>query len=187
MRLSCWQGSRSLRGWTLEIQEEITIRQMHESDFDEVMVLQSLCYFDGLPESRESLLAKFVASPSTCFVATQHGRLAAYLFAVPWNVTCPPDLNSQYCDLPDVLDCMYLHDLAIAPFARGHHLGSRMFEHLLTHLPRYGFNQLCLVAVQGSAGFWMNHGFTKAKGNASLGRKLETYGDNAVFMVRTKI
>lgn len=160
---------------------------MHQSDFEAVMALQSLCYFDGLPESRESLFAKFVVSPSSCFVATQDARLAAYLFAIPWNISAPPDLNSQHCDLPDLLDCMYLHDLAIAPFARGQHLGSRMFKHLLGHLPRYGFNQLSLVAVQGSTGFWKNQGFIAVKGNASLSKKLETYGGSAVFMIRTNI
>lgn len=164
---------------------QLVIRDMRASDFDAIMHIQAQCYVGDIPESRESLLAKWKASPRSCFVAQQGADVMAYLFAIPWKIDAPPQLNAAHCELPAVPDCMYLHDLAVRPESRGHQLGRRLFQQLTDILPAFELKSLCLVAVQGSSGFWANQGFTRESGSDALRQKLNTYGVEAVFMTRT--
>lgn len=165
-----------------DIMNDIEIRKMEADDFDAIMLLQSLCYFGDIPECRVSLFAKFSASPNSCFVAQIGDRIVAYLFAIPWNMECPPQLNAMTCELPMKPDAMYLHDLAIAPDVRGRKIAHFMFRHLLQQLPYFGLTQLCLVAVQNSSGFWQSLGFKPVQETDFLKEKLGSYGGEAIFM-----
>jgi hypothetical protein len=58
--------------------------------------------------------------PDSCFVASLADETpVAYLLALPWRFDDPPHLDAQTCQLPADADTLHLHDLAVAPEARG--------------------------------------------------------------------
>lgn len=157
---------------------------MSEDDFPAVMAVQAICYTALTPESEESLLAKLRASPSTCFVATRDGTLAGYLFSVPWLSASPPALDAQTCTPPAQPDCLYLHDLAVAPAERHSGAAGALIRAFFTCVQELGLGRACLVAVQGSTGYWERHGFQMVPTSPSLRAKLQTYGEDVAYMER---
>ncbi len=162
---------------------KFTVRSMELTDFDSIMEIQSLCFSGGLPEQRASLLAKFHASPASCFViVADDNSVVSYLFAVPWVSHQPPALDQLDCNLPSQANCLYLHDLSVHPKARGHQLGDRLVKVAFAKAKEFGFTQCCLVAVQESKQFWARHGFAPVQVNVDLANKISTYGEGAHFM-----
>jgi predicted N-acetyltransferase YhbS len=61
--------------------------------------------------------------------------------------------------LPDRPDTLSLHDLAVAPEARGHGVARTLFAAVHALARERGFASVSLVAVQGSDPFWARLGF----------------------------
>lgn len=158
------------------------IRTMRSADMDCVLKIQAACYGGDIPESRISLMAKLQASPATCFVAEHDSKLLAYLISMPWKLGSPPTLNASDCRLPIPPDCNYLHDLSVHPQWRGSGVGAALIKQFFK-LCHQNSLPACLVAVQGSAGYWGKFGFVSAQADTELAWKLATYGENVEFMV----
>ena len=163
---------------------EIEIRPMRESDLSPVLEIQGDCYTEVAPESRESLLAKLRAAPTTCFVATVDDTLGGYLSALPWEFLNPPTLNSEACCLPVNPDCLYLHDLAISPQHRKVGAGRALVEMFLGQREALRLSRASLIAVQGSASYWERYGFQIVPMTEALRQKLSSYGEGVVYMER---
>jgi N-acetylglutamate synthase-like GNAT family acetyltransferase len=112
-------------------------------------------------------------------------QVQAYLFALPWLRSAPPVLNSTTCVLPAQADCLYLHDLAVAPSAREHGTGRALVQAFFHVLQERGLEYACLVAVQDSGNYWRRYGFQTMELNSFLQEKLSTYGSGAEFMQLT--
>lgn len=82
------------------VAQNLTILPMAETDLVQVLAIQSACYTEVAPESRESIQSKLQASPSTCFVAVSSGSVVGYLIAFPSSFENPPTLNQELCELP---------------------------------------------------------------------------------------
>lgn len=160
----------------------LKIRRMLPSDLPSILKIQSACYTEVEPESYESLLSKLRASPTTCLVAISSGSTVGYLLALPWSRLSPPTLNSDRCVLPRSPDCLYLHDLAVSPSARGRRIGDALFDRFLSTLRHFEFNCATLIAVQRSAGYWNRYGFQEVALDANLRAILRAYGTGAVYM-----
>lgn len=158
------------------------VRPMQAADIAAVLAIQAVCYTAIVPESRTSLLAKLAASPSTCFIAGAGGDILGYLIALPWQFASPPLLNAESCRLPSVPDCLYLHDLAVAPAGRGGGAGQLLVETFLGRLRDLRLPRACLVAIQNSAAYWARYGFRTVPPSAPLQAKLASYGDNVHYM-----
>ena len=161
------------------------VRPMQGSDLTEILRIQAASYTGDIPESRASLMAKFVASPASCFVAHNERQLVGYVFALPWQSDVPPALNAPDCQLPSEIDCLYIHDLAVDPQARGTDVARSLFVSLLPLLDQYKLDRMFLTAVQHSSGFWQKQGFVPAKTSQLIDEKLRTYGTDAVYMFRS--
>ncbi len=162
------------------------IRLMRREDIDDVLTIQAACYTAIVPESRASLLAKLDASPSTCFVAehiagAQQG-MAGYLFAMPWRLSTPPQLDAPNCILPAHPDCLYLHDLAVAPNARKTGAGQALVAVFMERLSTLPLQHASLISIQASAPYWQRHGFRIVAANAAIEAKLASYSTDAVYM-----
>lgn len=162
----------------------IEIRTMVEADIPDVLAIQAVCYTALTPESRESLHAKLSASQSTCLVASLCGEAVGYLISLPWAIADPPALNAETCRLPPFPDCLYLHDLAVAPVARRSGAGRTLVEAFLGRLADLGLARASLVAVQNSVPYWQRYGFRPVVPSAPLRAKLSTYGTDVAYMVR---
>ncbi|MCU0790349.1 MAG: GNAT family N-acetyltransferase [Nitratireductor sp.] len=166
------------------MQTVIDIRMMAEADIPVVLEIQAVCYTELTPESGRSLHAKLEASRSTCLIASIEGATVGYLIALPWEFSSPPVLNAETCRLPAAPDCLYLHDLAVAPDARRYGTGRALVEALLARLGELGLGRASLVAVQNSAPYWERHGFRAVPLSEPLKAKLSTYGADAQYMER---
>jgi predicted N-acetyltransferase YhbS len=167
------------------MQTIIDIRMMAEADIPAVLEIQAVCYTAVTPESKESLHAKLSVSQSTCFIASREGTPVGYLISLPWEFSSPPTLNAETCQLPTSPDCLYLHDLAVAPGARQFGTGRTLVGAFLTQLSASGLGRASLIAVQNSASYWERYGFRAVPLSAPLKAKLSTYGEGVVYMELT--
>ena len=71
---------------------------MADADLPAVLAIQTICYTQVTPESKESLHAKLIASQSTCLIASLAGETVGYLIALPWEFSNPPALNARTCE-----------------------------------------------------------------------------------------
>ncbi|SFM76135.1 Predicted N-acetyltransferase YhbS [Marinobacter zhejiangensis] len=160
----------------------MTIRAMRRSDLSNVLDIQSKCYTELEPESEASFDTKLRLSPTTCFVACDEGTVVGYLIAIPWVFANPPALDAVDIDAPLAADCLYLHDLAVAPEARNSGAGRALVDQFFPLLKALQLERACLVAVQSSAPYWRRHGFQTVSETPSLAAKLASYGSGAQYM-----
>lgn len=158
------------------------IQPMQETDLDEVLTIQAQCYTEIEPESKASFNAKLLASPTTCFVAHDGNRIAGYLMSLPWVFSAPPTLNDEKCQQPNKPDCLYLHDLAVAPFTRQLGVGQLLVNRFFEQLQNCKLQRASLVAIQGSVPYWSRYGFQPVLPDISLKQKLESYGSHVSYM-----
>ena len=164
--------------------DNVEVRLMQAADLPAVLEIQAACYTEVTPESKTSLAAKLAASPSTCFIASFEGARVGYLISLPWEFSNPPLLNAKTCHLPASPDCLYLHDLAVAPTVRRVGAGRALVEAFLDQLAVSSFKRASLIAVQNSAPYWERFGFRAVAPAEALQAKLASYGLDVKYMER---
>lgn len=156
----------------------MSIQQITESIWPDILELQSGAYLSVDPENLDVLQSKWLRSPETCFVYQGLQQILGYLLAHSWNSDSPPKLFNV---LPENTDgqILFVHDLAISEQAKGQGIGQSMVDHLVAKAKLQGYGQIRLVAVQNSSVFWLKQGFQP------LDQKVcDSYGEGALMMVR---
>lgn len=161
----------------------IQIRLMQPTDLPSVWQIQCACYSSLEPESQASLAAKRDASPQSCFVAVQGGVLLGYVISMPWLYRVVPALNEPVCNLPARADCLYLHDMAVAPVVHGQGVGQKLFEGVALAAGGFALSRLALTAVAGAEGYWQRQGFVRVELPVSA-EKMAQYGGDITYMSR---
>lgn len=128
------------------------------------------------PESPEALASHLRLFPAGCFFV--EGGLG-YCLSHPGTLGAPPPLGSVLAALPERPDCLYLHDLALVPEARGWRLGQAIVARLDKVARAHGLGHVALTAVGTSVGFWRKQGFERHSCPA-----LDSYGPEATYMVK---
>ncbi|WP_327068887.1 GNAT family N-acetyltransferase [Kitasatospora sp. NBC_01250] len=161
--------------------QDIRIRPIHDGDWDAIVALEAATYTDGeLSEERAALESRGRVAPGTSFVLERERRLLGYVLALPYPVDRYPDLSRAEHRAHRSRN-LHLHDLVIAPGARGRRLGTRLLAHLTATAAAKGYERISLVAVGGAHTFWAAHGFAAHPGIA-----LPTgYGPDAHYMSST--
>jgi len=80
-------------------------------------------------------------------------------------------------------EVLYIHDLAIAPDARGLRMGVQLVARAFDAARASGLCEAELVAVEGAHGFWHRLGFREGH-SAAIAAKLASYGADARWMRR---
>lgn len=155
----------------------MSIKAINEETWSDIAKIQAEVYYQIEPESLEVLQSKWLRSPESCFVYEKSAKVLGYLLAHSWSREMPPKL---YQPLPADTEgsILFLHDLAISSAATGEGLGKKMVSHLLKIAKRSGFQQLRLVSVQDSLGFWQKQGFIPVEGQEVC----SSYGEGAELM-----
>lgn len=151
---------------------------MRATDLPALCAIADLVHPDH-PESSEALASRLTRFPAGCFLAEGKPGMFGYCLSHPGQIGQPPPLDSVLTELPAGADCLYLHDLALIPAARGRGLGEAMVEMLATVARAHGLDRIALTAVSGSWGFWERQGFHRTACPA-----LASYGHAAVYMVK---
>lgn len=157
-------------------------RPLRAADLDALCRLAEAAH-PGLPERSEVFAEKLRLFPLGCFALESRGALAGYALSHPWRRLDIPPLDAFIGKLPAEPDCLYLHDVAVAPAARGNRAAARILARLIELARANGFSAVGLTAVSGSEGLWRGMGFDAVRDKA-LTRKLEDYGPGAVYMVK---
>lgn len=173
-------GGTSIQAFiNLELINEMTITEISESSWDDVLRIQEKAYTGVPPESIGVLKSKWEISPESCFVArAEDEEIQAYLLAHAWNSLEPPKLFEQVPE-NSTGEILYLHDLAVVNKARGVGAGKQLVKKLLETAKERGYEKVLLVAVQNSSRFWASLGFREVL-HVSV---CSSYGDDAQLMV----
>lgn len=151
------------------------------ADLDEVGRLSAALH-PGLPERQAVFAEKIALFPVGCRKLVRDGRLLGYGITHPWRLDDIPALDSFLAGLPSAPDCLYVHDVAIDPRARGHGAAGHLIADLRALATGQSLRKLACVSVYGTDVMWSRYGFRTRKVEA-LADKLAGYGESAKYMV----
>ena len=137
----------------------------------------------GLDERPEVFAEKLRLYPQGCLALAIGGAVAGYAFSHPWTLGDAPALDALLGALPPAQDCLYLHDLALSPEARGHGAAAAAIDRLTALAAAEGLPAMALVAVRGTHTFWARAGFVETP-LPRLAAKLAAYGADARPMTK---
>lgn len=161
------------------------VRAMQRSDLAAVMEIQQRCHVPDNIEDMTTLTTRLATVPDGSWVAsTDRDGVQAYLVTYLSRLGQISALGAGF--EPAVQpDCVYLHDLAVAPCAQGQGLAQRLLEQACRHARQHGLAHATLVAVQGSHGFWQRQGFAATSTTTEQAAVLSSYaGGPACYMVK---
>lgn len=141
---------------------QMTWRAMRAADLPAVAALEVLCHAPLPPEGEALFAERLALFPEGCLCVEDEAGLAGYAVAHPWRCGSPPALGARLGALPAAADCLHLHDLALAPRARGRGLVGAALARLAEIARARGLATLTLVAVHGTGALWRRHGFLPA-------------------------
>ena len=156
-------------------------RLMTIADIPEVDAIGEVVHPD-FPEDIAVMENRQTLFPQGCFVAQGAEKPLGYAISHPSVIGEPAPLDT-IIKLPENADCLFLHDIALSEDARGLGLGSQIVPLLKKAAKDAGFDRLGLVSVNNSLGFWKSQGFKVLMPDDKLKAKLETYGEDAAYMV----
>lgn len=154
-------------------------RDMREEDMAGVLAL-SVRVHPGFPEGDAMFRNRLALYPAGCLVLDGAGRMEGYAVSHPIRRCEPPSLDTILDELPRNANDLYIHDVALAPEARGRGHAARGIAALLQNARR--FESASLVSVYGTAPFWSRFGFRQVE--RDMREKLAAYGDEAIYMLR---
>jgi len=135
------------------------VRLMSDCDIPVVMRIQAECYPAPMLESETVFRDRLGLAPATCWIWSEHGQGAgAYLFSYPSSNGAVTALDHPF-KIAARPDCLYLHDLAVVPGARGRRAADALVAAALENARAGGLRWSALVSVQQSQGFWERFGY----------------------------
>lgn len=152
------------------------------ADLETINCIADIIHTD-LPERPEVFAEKFNLFPEGCFVLGAKGTLVGYGLAHPWPLSSIPPLDTFLNVLPSSPECIYIHDVAVLPEARGHGAAGAFVEIISQLAKQRSITSLALVSVYNTHNFWERYGF-RVVVTEELTEKLESYGSTARYMVR---
>ena len=157
---------------------------MLATDIASVLRLQAQCYLPDNIESEAVIRTRLASAPDTAWIAETDGKACAYLVGYRSRLGQVGALGDGF-EPAEAPDCLYLHDLAVAPEAAGAGCGSRLVDLALRTARREGL-QLALVAVGDALAFWLRQGFRDAGALADAAQcaHLASYPGAARYLVR---
>lgn len=163
----------------------ITLRQATAADLPAILAVQRLCYAPAMNEDAATWAGRLACAADFAWIGESDGEVRAYLATYPSLAGKVAPLGSAFA-IARPADCLYLHDLAVAPDAGGCGLGARLVDNALAAARAQGFLHAALVCVQDALGFWQRQGFREATTLSAAARAaLATYPGPARYMLRS--
>jgi GNAT superfamily N-acetyltransferase len=158
------------------------LRPLTAADLPAAAAIQNAVYLPLFREEAHILGSRIAAAPTCCWGAFRDGGLCAYILSHPWPAAAPPPIGQALGPCPPG-DNWFVHDLAIAPDARGLGLGRALVARAADAARALGLARGDLVAVQGASSFWAGLGYAPPESlPPALAVKVAAYGDDARYM-----
>lgn len=158
------------------------LRLMHVDDLPEILDIQLQVYSDELQETPQVIAERLAQVPDLALVAEDTQGVCGYLFSYRSQRGAITPLDALFVE-PQHSDCLYLHDLAVAPRALKRGIGPSLVKHKLQMARQAGLLHCSLVSVQESARFWQRMGFQQQQASQPQQQAaLESYGVPAMYM-----
>ena len=149
-------------------------------DLDTVVSIQTRVHTLE-PETREVFAAKLQAFPKGCHVLESLGGLVGYGVFHPWGSDRVPALHALPFIMPDPADCLFVHDVALLPPARGQGAARAFLNIVKDTAQDCAIRTISLVSVYDSAPIWQRLGFQISSVALDAAKRAQ-YGDTACFM-----
>ncbi|KCZ52796.1 GNAT family N-acetyltransferase [Hyphomonas pacifica] len=133
----------------------------------------------GYPESDAVFSNRLSLFEPGCFVCRMGKQIVGYLISHPWRCGQPVPLDTELTALPQGADCLYLHDIALLPAARGKGASSLALQAVKQVARQAGLPVISLVALPGTEAYWSRQGF-----EARPCTSLESYGPGVSYRER---
>lgn len=140
------------------VESATLLRPMHRTDLNGVIPLAAAIH-EAYPEDDAVFVNRLELFPAGCWVFVKNGRIAEYVLSHPWPRFSPPLLNQVPGTFSASPDSFYIHDLAVAPWARASGAGRALAAAALQAAWKASLPRVGLVAVGGSESFWEQQGF----------------------------
>jgi len=138
--------------------EAIFCRPLRETDFPGVMTVQAERYDGRMLEPEATLVARWIASPDTAWVALDESGICAYLFGYRSILGRITPLRGLFEPAPQA-NTFYLHDLAVSRRAHGIGIGTRLVRLGWELARREGVPHSSLVSLESARTFWHRLGY----------------------------
>lgn len=135
-----------------------------------------------LPERPEVFEEKVRLFPSGCRKLISGDAIVGYGISHPWMLFSIPPLDTFLQRLPNVPQCLYLHDIVVLPAARGSGAAGQYVDYIKAVARQMCIPALALVSVYGTDRLWSRFGFRVVQ-DTSLDSKLQSYGGTAKYMI----
>ena len=157
-------------------------RRAGDADLDAILEVQSRVHTIAL-ESRAVFAGKREAFPAGTLVFDRAGTVLGYGVFHPWRVDDIPALHALPFRAPERPDCLFIHDVALLPEARGLGAARAVVARAREEAQGLGLGRLALVSVYGTVPIWSRCGFAMRAAPAEAAAGLVPYGETARYMV----
>lgn len=160
------------------------LRPAQAADLPAILAVQRQCYLPSMNENGATWAGRLATAADFVWVGEVAGAVGAYLATYPSRLGKVTPLGGDFAPAANA-DCLYLHDLAVAPAAGGRGLGARLVACALAAARRHGWQHAALVCVQDAYAFWQRQGFSAAATLAPAAQAaLASYPGPARYMTR---
>ncbi|MBL8700030.1 MAG: GNAT family N-acetyltransferase, partial [Alphaproteobacteria bacterium] len=157
-------------------------RPMAPADLAGVEAIGHLIHV-AYPEDGAVFVERLALFPEGCLVLEDDHALVGYVLSHPWRHRAPPALNARLGRLPADADCLYIHDLAVLPDARGRGAAGEILRRLAQLAATMRLPAMALISIAGTSRFWERQGFIVVDA-PELSAKLASYDADARLMRR---
>ncbi|OUJ10356.1 GNAT family N-acetyltransferase [Acetobacter okinawensis] len=158
-------------------------RLMTPDDLDHVTALAATVHPD-YPEDTAIFAERLRLAPDGCLILTGAGTLCGYLISHPWRGLLSPPLNTLLGALPAPAERWYIHDLALAPHARGQGYAQMAIAKAEDAARAHGLGTLTLTSTRHALQFWARQGFAAEETSVEEQAILASYDPKACLLSR---
>lgn len=156
-------------------------RPMDVGDVPAVERIAAMVHAD-YPEATAVFAERLSLFPAGCRIAASAGEVLGYAIMHPGLLGEPPPLDTLLGGLPPCADCLYMHDVALVPAARGTGLGEAAVVIARAVAVAAGLPVLALTATPPAHGYWRRLGFADWPADPALEARLAIYGPGMTYM-----
>lgn len=159
---------------------------MHAGHLEKVLQVQAQTFTKDLRESAEVFANRLTRFGTHFKVACLQEAIVGYMLCFPWKLGETPVNNRAFPDMLPEADCLYIHDIALLPEARGSGLARAMVDDAFAQAQAHGFPVVSLVAVAQSGLYWDKVGFVPCAAITAdkQAQIIHSYGEGARLMVK---